>query len=62
MQWVTGLVVAVGVLGAAALCLAAYGHARWAKSTRGLLDRLEAARLPPTPSHYDASLAYEFSE
>src|SRR6202165_1268834 len=54
MLWVTGLVVAVAVLGAAAFGLAAYGNARWAESTRTLLGRLEAARLPPTASHYDA--------
>lgn len=53
MLWVTGLVVAVGVLGAAALGVTAFGNARWAGSTRTLLARLEAARLPPTASHYD---------
>ena len=54
MLWVTGLVVAVGVLGAAALGVTAFGNTRWAESTRALLGRLEAARLPPTASHYDA--------
>lgn len=54
MLWVTGLVVAVGVLGAAALRLTAFGSARWAESTRTLLGGLEAARLPPTASHYYA--------
>jgi hypothetical protein len=54
MLWIAGLVVAVGVLTAAALGLAAYGNAHWADSTRTLLGRLEAARLPPTASHYDA--------
>ena len=54
MLWIAGLVVAVGVLTAMALGLAAYGNARWAESTRTLLGRLEATRLPPTASHYDA--------
>jgi hypothetical protein len=54
MLWITGLVVAVGALAAAALGLTAYGNARWAEATRALLGRLEAARLPPTSSHYDA--------
>jgi hypothetical protein len=54
MLWVLRVVVAIGVFGAAALGLAAYGRARWAGSTRTLLGRLEAARLPPTASHYDA--------
>jgi hypothetical protein len=54
MLWVLSVVVAIGVFGAAALGLAAYGRVRWAGSTRTLLGRLEAARLPPTASHYDA--------
>jgi hypothetical protein len=54
MLWVLRVVIAIGVFGAAALGLAAYGRARWSGSTRTLLGRLEAARLPPTASHYDA--------
>jgi len=54
MLWITWLVVAVGVLAAVALGLAVYGNARWAESTRKLLTLLEATRLVPTASHYDA--------
>jgi hypothetical protein len=39
MLWVLRVVIAIGVFGAAALGLAAYGRARWAGSTRTLLDR-----------------------
>src|ERR1700738_4210641 len=53
MLWITGLIVAIGVLAVAALGLTAYGNARWAEATRALLGRLEAARLPPTASHYN---------
>jgi hypothetical protein len=55
MLWIIGLIIAIGVLAVAALGLTAYGNARWAEATRTLLGRLEAARLPPTASHYDAS-------
>ncbi|MDB6092207.1 MAG: hypothetical protein JWN85_4991 [Gammaproteobacteria bacterium] len=55
MLWIIGLIVAIGVLAVAALGFTAYGNARWAEATRVLLGRLEAARLPPTASHYDAS-------
>jgi hypothetical protein len=54
MLWMTGLVAAVGVLVAATLGLKAYGNTRWARASRALLDRLEAARVVPTASHYDA--------
>ncbi|MDB6087393.1 MAG: hypothetical protein JWN85_177, partial [Gammaproteobacteria bacterium] len=55
MLWIIGLIIAIGVLAVAALGLTAYGNARWAEATRVLLGRLEAARLPPTASHYHAS-------
>jgi hypothetical protein len=54
MLWVTGLIVAIGVLAVTALGLTACGKARWAGATRALLGRLDAARLPPTASRYDA--------
>jgi hypothetical protein len=54
MLWITGLIVAIGVMAVAALGLSAYGNARWAKATRTLLDRLEVARLPPPTRHHNA--------
>jgi hypothetical protein len=53
MLWITGLIVAIGVLAVTALGLTTYGNARWAEATRTLVGRLEAARLPPTASVYD---------
>ena len=53
MLWITGLIVAIGVLAVTALGLTTYGNARWAEATRTLAGRLEAARLPPTASVYD---------
>jgi hypothetical protein len=55
MTWITWLVLAIGILGAAVLGLGAYSTTRWAKATQTLLDQLEAARLPATASRYDAS-------
>ena len=53
MTWITWLALALGVFMAAVLGLCAYGASRWAVSTRDLLRRLEAARLPASPSRYD---------
>jgi hypothetical protein len=54
MPWIGGLIITVSGLVVTALCLAAYGRARWAESTRKLLVRLEATHLAPTVSHFDA--------
>jgi hypothetical protein len=54
MLWIIGLIIAVSVAVTAALCLAAYGRARWAESTQKLLVRLEATHLASTVSHFDA--------
>lgn len=54
VNWITGLALALGASVAAWLAIAAYGASRWAESTRALMGRLEAARLPATASRYDA--------
>lgn len=46
-------VFALAVLVAVLLALSAYGRLRWARATRKLLDRLEAARRPALGSAYD---------
>jgi hypothetical protein len=52
IQWIgLGLVALVVLIGG----LAAYGSWHWASVTRGLLARLDAARLPAAPAHYDAA-------
>jgi hypothetical protein len=51
LKW---LAIALGAGVATALGVAAYGAARWAETTRVLLARLEAARLPPAVARYDA--------
>ena len=55
MRWITRSLVATGVLTAAVFGLATYGRARWAAATRRQRARLEATRLPPTVTHYDAN-------
>ena len=47
MIWLKWLGSGIGVLVVVAIGAAAYGSSRWAASTRTLLARLEAARLPP---------------
>ena len=54
MRLTPGLVVVVGGLAAAVLGIAAFGRTHWARATRALLRRLEATRLPPTVTHYNA--------
>lgn len=54
MGSITWFVVAIGITAALVLGLAVYGKAHWADATRALLARLEATRLPPTVTHYDA--------
>lgn len=55
MVWIKwGLVVMAALLVALAV-LASYGAWRWAAGTRGLFERLEAARVPPVPARYDAA-------
>ncbi len=54
MGSITGWVVGISGLVASVLGLAAYGKAHWAKATQRLLVLLEAKRLSPTVTHYDA--------
>jgi len=54
MAWIIWLGLPLGAFAAVAIGLTAYGAARWADSTRGLLLRLEDTRMPATTSQYDA--------
>jgi hypothetical protein len=53
MSALLGSALALGLSAAALLGLAAYGRARWAAATQTLLDQLQAAQLPASPSHYE---------
>ncbi|MDH4059621.1 MAG: hypothetical protein OEU94_02285 [Aquincola sp.] len=55
MVWIKWTALALASLVALFIVLAAYGVARWNASTRALIDRLEAAQLPPFATHYDAA-------
>jgi hypothetical protein len=59
MIWLKWGSVALGAVVAAFVVLAGIGASRWAASTRTLLERLEAARLPHTPARYDAARELE---
>jgi hypothetical protein len=59
MMWLTWAALVVAVLAILAAALAAYGARRWAAGTRGLLARLEAARVEPLPARYDAARELE---
>jgi hypothetical protein len=52
IEWLLIVLVALAVVAAA---LAVFGAARWNASTRALNERLDRARLPITPAHYDAA-------
>lgn len=54
MTWIGWTALALGTLVAAFLGLAAYGSSRWARATQVLVGQMEAARLPPAVSRYDA--------
>lgn len=54
MTWIGWTALALGTLVAALLGLAAYGSSRWARATQVLVGQMEAARLPPAVSRYDA--------
>ncbi|MCH8618162.1 DUF6544 family protein [Undibacterium sp. TS12] len=54
MTWIVWALLALLAVTAILAGLAAYGAARWAGKTRGLLARLESTRLPSTASHYSA--------
>ena len=54
MTWIIGLGLGLVAIAAVMVGLAAYGAARWAESTKRLVLRLEATRLPATTSRYDA--------
>lgn len=55
MMWLMWAALVVAVLAILAAALAAYGARRWSAGTRGLLARLEAARVEPLPARYDAA-------
>ncbi len=52
MTWTALVLIALAVAFAA---LAAFGTSRWNARTRALIERLDAARQPVTPTHYDAA-------
>ena len=54
MVWCKGVGLAIGVLALVVVCAAAYGTWCWAEGTKALRARLEAARLPPATTRYDA--------
>lgn len=55
MIWLKWFVAAVATVGVLIVALGAFGASHWAKHTRALNDRLEAARLPITPARFDAA-------
>lgn len=46
------MLLATGVVAIAAVGVAAFGAARWSKSTRALLEQLEGTRVTPLPARY----------
>jgi hypothetical protein len=54
MQTIKWSLVVLSVLLVLAVGLTAVGRSRWTHATQGLEARLEAARLPPSPTHYNA--------
>jgi hypothetical protein len=59
MVWLKWLAISIVVLLAVLSALGALGRSRWASSTHGLNERLEAGRQAVTPSRYDASRELE---
>ncbi len=55
LTWATWLAAAAGTLLAGVALLAAFGAWRWRVGTRALIERLEAARRPMVPLHFDAA-------
>lgn len=55
MIWLKWFVAAVATVGVLIVALGAFGASHWARHTRALNDRLEAARLPITPARFDAA-------
>jgi len=54
MTWMLWAFILLGVLAAALFLLTAYGRYRWAEATQGLLNQLEAARIPASRLRYNA--------
>lgn len=55
VTWMKWIAVVIAALLAGFALLAAFGAWRWSASTRALIERLEAARLPVPPSRFDAA-------
>ncbi len=55
MVWIKWLGVLIAALVVVFVALWAYGAARWSADTRALNERLDAARMPLTPTRYDAA-------
>jgi hypothetical protein len=56
MDWIKWLAIIIGVLALAGLGITLYGSARWAESTKALLDRLETSRTASATPRYDATV------
>lgn len=54
VMWIKWVAVVTAVLLAVFALLAAFGAWRWNAGTRGLMERLEAARRDAPPSRFDA--------
>ncbi len=54
MNWIGWIALGVGLLGAAAAGLAAFGNWRWASATKAQIALLDAAVVPALSKHYDA--------
>jgi len=59
MVWIKWLAIALVAFGVAVAALAAFGASRWNAATRALNERLDAARTPVAPSHYNAARELE---
>ena len=55
LRWTALALLVLLVVALAVVALGAFGASRWAVQTRALLERLEAGRLPPAPTHFDAA-------
>jgi hypothetical protein len=51
IKWLSLVLVAIVLL---LMAISAYGSRHWTEGTQALLSRLEAARVPPQPTRYDA--------
>jgi hypothetical protein len=55
MAWLKTTLITLAALAAVAAALIAWGTWRWQAATRTLVQQLDAARVPPGPTHYDST-------